>query len=792
MDDFHRRLDEAVLFAAEAGGTLVEDIGMGGDEILPPGLHRAHAEIIFLAIAARESLFVEQTDMIHQITTDIEAKAIAGRHVDRFGDLGEGDDPLGPVVMAHIVGLGIDDIGDREGEAARIVAHRRHRARLGRAEGDLAHAVDPAVMDDRVAVEQQDIVTLGPADAAIDGAGIAHILRVHEQVEAGMAGEAIQQRLHQFVAAAIIDHQHAITGEIGFRQHRGQAALDRFGRVIDRHDDGEAAGLIVAQRHVLRQDRREGMAQIVAQHDGRELADDLFTPGGAHGRDQAGILAQRIDARDHRLDILVTDQEAGLAIIDQLGHRAPAIADHRAARGLRLGHGAAEGFGEVGQRHHDVELRHRLGRAVGIARKFQIAGQPGFFQFLDIGIFRADDAEAGVGHQFFGPARDFHEIGDALFGNVGADDAEHHMFAHDIGHVERVDLGDVGDVEAATAVREQLLRRGRIGDDIVGLVQDALDDPGRIHAHAVAQMLVMVDQFARMDGGQAAGAARSDQRIDQDDGVAINEGDVALLDDVDEILDRGFVGSAILRPLEIGEGIEAAALLPQQVDIVGIAFARDGDIDVELHLRERVEHVDEAAFAAEHLRIHFMRAQQHRGRIFDDIDRALTPGGGVGRAAARRDLAAFALAVFDIMSQRIRACVADVGIDLEIAARAEMGRGIAVQPRAKPKIMFDRVHVKDGDIGIGPNIPCLVKQARFLNPRNILRGHSGRYTDLTHLISPVQSKSIHRHRNANRHAPLCNPYGLALSVAKRHVLLSGRKDNADRPEDQRRCEETAL
>jgi len=60
-----------------------------------------------------------------------------------------------------------------------------------------------------------------------------------------------------------------------------------------------------------------------------------------------------------------------------------------------------------------------------------------------------------------------------------------------------------------------------------------------------------------------------------------------------------------------------------------------------------------------------MRAQQHRGRIFDDIDRALTPGGGVGRAAARRGLAAFALAVLDIVSQRIRAGVADVGIDLE-------------------------------------------------------------------------------------------------------------------------------
>ena len=146
-------------------------------------------------------------------------------------------------------------------------------------------------MDDRIAVEQQDIVTLGPADAAIDGAGIAHILRVHEQMEAGMTGEAIQQGLHQFVAAAIIDHQHAVAGEIGLGQHRGEAALDRFGRIIDRHDDGEAARLIVAQRDFFRQDRGQRVAQIVAQHHWRELAEDFFAPGFAHGRDQAGILA---------------------------------------------------------------------------------------------------------------------------------------------------------------------------------------------------------------------------------------------------------------------------------------------------------------------------------------------------------------------------------------------------------------------------------------------------------------------------------------------------------------------
>ena len=533
-----------------------------------------------------------------------------------------------------------------------------------------------------------------------------------------------------------------MAGKVGAAQHRLQATLDRFGRVIDGHDDGQAARFVDAQRNRLVQHDGKRMAQIVAQHDGRELAQDLFAASPPHGRDAIRVLAQRRDACDDGIDILVVHQEPGLVVVDQFGHRAPAIGDDRPARRLRFGDGAAEGFGEMRQSEHDVKLRHRLGWRVGIAGKLQIARQARGLELGDIVVFRADDAEEGVGRHRFRAARDLDEISDALFGDVRTDDAEDDPVLHDIDHVERVDLRDIGRVEAALAAFEQLLRGGGIGNHIVGLVQDAVDDALRIHAHAVAQMFVMVDQLAGMDRRHSPGPARGDQRIDQHDRIAIDQADIALFDDVREILDRGFVRPAILGPLAIGKGEQAAGLGPQQFDIVGIALLGHGDIDVEAQLAQRIEHVDEAAFATEHMRVDFMRAQQDRGRVGNDGNIALLPGRRIKRATPGAKPAVLAMPVLHIMEQRVHPRRAHIRVHFQIAAGAELARRIAPQQRPQPQIMRRGIHTQDLDVGIGAQIPILIEQGRLLDQRHMLSRSGFRRDQFMHFALALPSNQI--------------------------------------------------
>ena len=56
------------------------------------------------------------------------------------------------------------------------------------------------------------------------------------------------------------------------------------------------------------------------------------------------------------------------------------------------------------------------------------------------------------------------------------DNAEDDPVRHRVRHVERIHFGDIGRVKASPAVGEQFLRRGRIGDDIVRLLEDAVDE----------------------------------------------------------------------------------------------------------------------------------------------------------------------------------------------------------------------------------------------------------------------------------------------------------------------------
>nr|GFD61221.1 hypothetical protein [Tanacetum cinerariifolium] len=70
----------------------------------------------------------------------------------------------------------------------------------------------------------------------------------------------------------------------------------------------------------------------------------------------------------NRLDRLglAVDEEAGDAMVDQLGHRAAIDRDHRRAAGHCLDHRQAEGFveaDEVEQRRRRAERPHPLGAA---------------------------------------------------------------------------------------------------------------------------------------------------------------------------------------------------------------------------------------------------------------------------------------------------------------------------------------------------------------------------------------------------------------------------------------------
>ena len=71
-----------VLAGAEADRAFVEHERVAGQTVRPAALAGAHAEVVFLAIAAAERLGVEAADLVQRGTADIHAEADRGRHRD--------------------------------------------------------------------------------------------------------------------------------------------------------------------------------------------------------------------------------------------------------------------------------------------------------------------------------------------------------------------------------------------------------------------------------------------------------------------------------------------------------------------------------------------------------------------------------------------------------------------------------------------------------------------------------------------------------------------------------------
>ncbi len=134
---------------------VVDERGIVG-HVQPAAPEGAEAEVVLLAIAEAEALFVEETDVIEEGAADVETDADAGRQPriaarrDAFDERAERKSvvPGGQEVLLE---------GARHGTERGVVRQRRDGADVAVRVRRVDQLLQPARRDDRIAVEQDDV-----------------------------------------------------------------------------------------------------------------------------------------------------------------------------------------------------------------------------------------------------------------------------------------------------------------------------------------------------------------------------------------------------------------------------------------------------------------------------------------------------------------------------------------------------------------------------------------------------------------------------------------------------------
>jgi len=196
---------------------------------------RPQAEVVLLGVAIGEGGDVEAARAVEGQPAHVHAEAVAGGG-PRDRPRADARHEVRHVLHRHAVWQVVVHVGDRHGERAGRVAHGRYRRDVPLASRDLRQATQPALGDDRVAVEQHDVSVHGVA-AELHGGRVPEAGRIADQRDVFVPGdELIEMAAQALVLAGVVHEQHAV-GVTGALEDRVQAFTRRLGGVMDRHQD---------------------------------------------------------------------------------------------------------------------------------------------------------------------------------------------------------------------------------------------------------------------------------------------------------------------------------------------------------------------------------------------------------------------------------------------------------------------------------------------------------------------------------------------------------------------------
>ena len=226
-------------------------IGVIGQHEPPAVFPGADAEIVFLAITGAKRFLVEQADGVAQFPPDHQAKAVeegdgkplAGGRAG--GDAGHGGhvDAFRQRVFRPVAVF----LNEGDGLPGRGIGQRPDQANPWIAAAQSGHAVEPALADHRIAVEQHGPGSEGSAESGVGGEGIAFGLLVTEQGGAMRVRETVQH-LRRFRAASIIDDDQA-PGRHGTGEQGSEAAAYVVEGIMHANDDIHGHGPRGGWRH---------------------------------------------------------------------------------------------------------------------------------------------------------------------------------------------------------------------------------------------------------------------------------------------------------------------------------------------------------------------------------------------------------------------------------------------------------------------------------------------------------------------------------------------------------------
>ena len=151
----------------------------------------------------------------------------------------------------------------------------------------VAQAVEPVARDLSVAVEQQHVVGVGMAHAAVDGADEAQVVLVLQQRDARLGGGFFAQPLGDLgLGAGVVDDDQAQRHGLRAGQHGFEAQLGVGQAAVDGHDDVDHA----AARRRRGRRRGFGVGAVVGAGVGS---------GAAPAEEQAVQLDERAGVAEH-------------------------------------------------------------------------------------------------------------------------------------------------------------------------------------------------------------------------------------------------------------------------------------------------------------------------------------------------------------------------------------------------------------------------------------------------------------------------------------------------------------
>ena len=418
-------------------------------------------------------------------------------------------------------------------------------------------------------------------------------------------------------------------------------------------------------------------------------------PARPMARRRAGSRASVATASAARRHVAARDHEARLAVDHQPLGRPAAVGDDRPARRHRLKHRAPERLREMRQRQHHVRLRHRLGRALGVARMDRVGRQGAERVHVRGGGADQPDLDQPVQ-----AARDLDRVGHALLGEVRADQRRAETRPRrGRGHRQQRGVHRVAPDRDPPRRREPVGHERRVGDEAIGGPQQALADRLGPRAQRLADRGVVGRHLAHVDDARHPLGARRDQGGVDHEGVAVNLARRLAGDDPAQGGQRDGVRRALGVPPAIGHDVER--LGPRQH---GVAVARMEGPRQHGHGRhplgrKAVEHVEEASLGAEQRGLgrvaEHQRARRPRREAAGDPRQGIGPLGHAALVVVEEGV--------DAVPQPARRAP---------ARGAEAGARVAPARRAVLHVVNGGVHLGAAHVLVGLEIPAGVEQGR--------------------------------------------------------------------------------